>query len=185
MSHCILVTGGIRSGKSRFAQELAEKAGGRVLFVATAEARDAEMRERIARHRKVRPSSWRTLEVTGGVGEALRQGLQDSDTVLLDCLDMLITNILDRHACTEDDCKTDYRKVESELDAEMAALEKLIRASKATFIIVTSEVGMGLVSLNRMGRCFQDLLGLANQRMARSSGEVYFMVSGIPLTIKP
>lgn len=184
MSECILITGGIRSGKSRFALELVKKSGEQVLFIATAEARDEEMKERIERHRKERPASWRTVEATASISEKIKKELPGSDVVLIDCLDMLLSNILNRCASSGNMENINYFEAEKQVDREIMDLEKCIKESKAIFIIVSSEVGMGLVSLNKMGRYFQDLQGKANQRLAEISSEVYFMVSGIPLKTK-
>ncbi len=185
MSKCILITGGIRSGKSRFAQELAKKAGGKVLFIATAEGRDEEMRERIEKHKRERPAGWRTVEAAINLVDKIKQELLDSNIVILDCLNMLISNILDSHVSPVDMDNVSYQKLEKQIDSEIRDLEQCMQESKATFIIVSNEVGMGLVSLNKLGRYYQDLLGTANQRLSQFSGEVYLVISGIPVRIKP
>lgn len=187
MGECIFITGGIRSGKSSFAQELAKDLGGAVLFVATAEGRDEEMQERIRKHKKTRPSGWRTLEITANLAENIAKEMnphQEAQVVIVDCLNMLISNILLGCSNPENPEETDYKAAEKIADSELASLEACIKKSKATFIVVSNEVGMGLVSPNKLARCYQDLLGTANQRLAQFSGEVYFMVSGIPLKIK-
>lgn len=185
MSKCILITGGIRSGKSRFARELAEKAGRKILFVATAEARDEEMKERIGKHKRERPASWQTLETAACLAEKIGPELKHNQVVIIDCLNMLITNILNKYVPSNNSEDSNYRAVQEIVEKEITELEKCIHKSKATFIIVSNEVGMGLVSLNKMGRAYQDLLGTVNQGIASFSDEVYFMVSGIPLRIKP
>jgi adenosylcobinamide kinase/adenosylcobinamide-phosphate guanylyltransferase len=170
-----LILGGARSGKSRFAQELATKLGGEVLFVATAQAHDEEMRARIIEHQKNRPANFRTLEITSGLGPRLKAGLQDARVVLIDCLTLLISNLLN------DD---NYQEYEKRVLKEMNGLIAAVNQLEASFIIVSSEVGLGLVPENRLGRDYRDLLGKAHQLIAGSASDVYFMVAGLPLKVK-
>lgn len=179
-----LITGGARSGKSRYAQELAIRSGGSVLFVATAVAGDEEMRQRIEQHRRSRPPSWRTLEVTTGVGNEIIQGIGNAQLVIIDCITMLVNNIFGKYSDATGE-NIDASMVEDGVIAEINQLLECFNRTNASFIIVTNEVGLGLVPASRMSRLYRDLLGRANQLLAEGVDEVYLMVSGLPVTIKP
>ena len=170
----ILVLGGARSGKSRYAQELASSLSGPVLLVATAVPGDEEMRQRIEEHRRGRPPSWHTLEIEAGVGEALEREGRGAGVVLLDCLTLLVANALGEGG------KAGEERVERELQGLLGALDRL----PATFIVVSDEVGMGLVPDNPLGRQYRDLLGRANQLLAQRADQVYLLVAGVPLRLK-
>jgi len=172
----ILLLGGARSGKSNFAQELAAKLGRKVLFAATGEPLDDEMQARIEEHKKSRPRHWRTVEASRYLGKALKEQLSDADLVLIDCLTLLVANLLG------DD--TDYAKAEKKIMAEIKELVSTMNASRASFVIVSNEVGLGLVPDNKLGRIYRDLLGKTNQLIAQHATEVYFLAAGIPLKIK-
>ncbi len=174
-----LITGGARSGKSQFAQELALKSGGDVLFVATAEAGDEEMKKRIEAHRKARPSTWQTLEVTTHVGRRIALNIRQVQTVIIDCVTLLINNIFQRH-----DEAVEAALIEEEVTAEINELVYCIEQSDARFIIVSNEVGLGLVPADKVSRLYRDLLGRVNQVLARHSDQVYLMVAGVPVAIK-
>lgn len=175
----ILITGGARSGKSTYAQELALKSGPPVLFVATAEAGDADMVQRIKTHRKSRPAAWTTLEVTSGLGRRITENIGQAGTVIIDCITMLVNNIFQQYHET-----SDAGKIEKAVAAEIEELIKCIKHSDARFIIVTNEVGLGIVPADRISRIYRDLLGKANQMLARHADEVYLLVAGIPLAVK-
>jgi len=174
-----LITGGARSGKSRRAQELALKTGDSVLFVATAEAGDEEMKRRIKAHRKVRPANWTTLEVTTQIGRNITRNIGQAGIVIIDCITMLVNNVFQHHEET-----TDATLIEKAVVAEIKELIKCMEHSNARFIIVTNEVGLGIVPADRVSRLYRDLLGKANQMLAEHADEVYLMVAGIPITIK-
>jgi adenosylcobinamide kinase/adenosylcobinamide-phosphate guanylyltransferase len=176
----ILIIGGARSGKSRFAVELALKLGGRVLFVATAVAGDEEMRQRIEEHQRARPSAWRTLEVTTHVGSQISQQIGGAQVVIVDCITLLVNNILSQYSP-----RTAASIMEQKVTGEINELVECINHTDASFIIVTNEVGTGLVPANRVGRLYRDLLGKTNQLLAQQVDEVYLMVAGLPVQIKP
>lgn len=176
-SNLILIIGGARSGKSRFAQGLALKLGGPVLFVATAEAGDEEMRQRIEEHRKQRPGTWRTLEVTTHVGGSIEQEIDGAQVVIVDCITLLVSNIIRE--------PINVPLIQQQLASEIDELLRCISNHTARFIIVTNEVGLGLVPANRVGRLYRDLLGHVNQTLARQAGEIYIMMAGIPLRVCP
>jgi len=179
----ILLLGGARSGKSFFAQELAKKKD-RVLFVATAEAGDEDMRQRIEKHKQSRPSAWRTLETTTWVGDHIEAAFDKEALVIIDCITLLVSNIFCRYNETEFASISD-EALEKEVMTEIRELQECLVNVSASFIIVSNEVGLGLVPDNRMGRLYRDILGRANQMLAQSADEVYFMAAGIPLRIKP
>jgi adenosylcobinamide kinase/adenosylcobinamide-phosphate guanylyltransferase len=184
----VLITGGARSGKSRFAQKLAQRLGQPVLFVATAEASDEEMRERIAEHRHTRPATWRTLEVPTGIGQHIVQEVGNAQVVIIDCITLLVGNVLGQSFQRKDDPTGDNINdslAEKAVTREINELIDCLNRVAASFIIVTNEVGMGLVPVNKVGRLYRDLLGKANQRLAERANEVYLMVSGLPVKIKP
>ncbi|HUU54225.1 MAG TPA: bifunctional adenosylcobinamide kinase/adenosylcobinamide-phosphate guanylyltransferase [Armatimonadota bacterium] len=171
------ILGAVRSGKSGFALSVADRTGGQALFVATAEALDEEMRERIERHRRERPEHWRTVEAPVGVGEALLTKTRDADVVLIDCLSLLVANIMGED--TED-----AAALEARLDAEIDDLLAAYNDGMATFIVVSNEVGMGVVPAYASGRLFRDALGRANQKLARAADRVYWMVAGLAVEVK-
>jgi adenosylcobinamide kinase / adenosylcobinamide-phosphate guanylyltransferase len=168
----ILIGGGTRSGKSDFALSLARSFGSRRLFVATAQAGDDEMRERIGRHRSTRGSDFQTVEEPIAVADVFRQ-VQDQDVVVLDCLTLWLANLL----MGGNDPETVLRRVE-----ELAAV---LAPRPLNAVIVTSEVGLGLVPETPLGRTFRDVTGLAHQRLASMADQVYFGVLGVMLRLKP
>ena len=180
----ILITGGARSGKSRFAQELASRSNEAVLFVATAVAGDEEMRQRIEEHRRSRPATWPTLEVTTNIGSQIKQKIGGIRLVIVDCITLLVNNIFNQYSHQADE-QIDASLIEREVTAEIDKLLECISYTDASFIIVTNEVGSGLVPANKVSRLYRDLLGKANQMLAERADEVYLMVSGLPLQIKP
>ncbi len=155
-----------------------------MLFVATAEAGDEEMRQRIEEHRKARPADWHTLETTTHIGRQIPQKIGRAQTVIIDCVTLLVNNILLEY-CDPTGERIDATLIEKEVTAEIGELIGCINQVNATFIIVTNEVGLGLVPANSLGRLYRDLLGRANQALAQRTDEIYLMVAGLPLMIKP
>jgi adenosylcobinamide kinase/adenosylcobinamide-phosphate guanylyltransferase len=180
MGRLILVLGGARSGKSTFAQRRAGELGGeQVLFVATASAGDEEMRQRIEKHRRERPAGWQTLEAPQDVGRAIAAQGGTAKVVVVDCLTLLVANRLG------DAEETPFAPdVEADVAAEVRELAACAGRLAADLIVVSNEVGMGLVPPYPMGRAYRDLLGQANQALAEKADEVYLLVAGIPLAIK-
>ncbi|MBU1208986.1 MAG: bifunctional adenosylcobinamide kinase/adenosylcobinamide-phosphate guanylyltransferase [Proteobacteria bacterium] len=169
----IFITGGARSGKSHFAQELASKFPGPKAYLATAQPLDKEMVERIRRHKHIRPKDWQTLEEPFRVAEAIRKNGDRFSLILLDCLTLWISNFM----------MADWS--EEKILAEADRLLKVCRGTKCSFILVGNEVGMGIVPDNPQARTFRDLSGLVQQKIVREADEVYFMVCGLPQKIKP
>lgn len=160
------------------------KSGKPVLFVATAEAGDEEMRQRIEEHQRARPAAWSTLEVTTHVGNQVLQKIGGAQVVIVDCITLLVSNILGQYADQTGE-HVDASLVEKEVIGEIGELIECTNRLDASFIMVTNEVGMGLVPANKMGRLYRDLLGKANQLLAKQADEVYLMVAGLPVPIKP
>ncbi len=191
MGRLILVLGGARSGKSIFAQRRAGELGGeQVLFVATASAGDEEMRQRIEKHRRERPAGWQTLEAPQDVGHAIAAHGGAAKVVLVDCLTLLVANQLvlvnvgDNAGDQEGREDPFAPEVEAAVTAEVQELAACASRMSGDLIVVSNEVGMGLVPPYPMGRAYRDLLGQANQALAQKADEVYLLVAGIPLAIK-
>lgn len=176
-----LILGGARSGKTSYAQEQARQIGGNVLYVATAAAGDDEMQMRIEAHRASRPAEWQTLEAAVQVGEALisKSNHIQAGAVIVDCITLLVSNVL--LSFSED---APFDEVQQKVQAEIDALLKAHSKIGGQWFIVSNEVGLGLVPPYPLGRFYRDLLGWANQALARSADRVIFMVAGIPTVIK-
>lgn len=176
-----LILGGVRSGKSRFGQELAHQLGGdNVLFVATAESRDAEMARRIDTHRQSRSIAWQTLErpLRTGIAIAAFEAIQP--VVLVDCLTLLVSNVLLANE-SESSSLDGIAVIENRMHAEVDDLIRVAENNETHLIVVSGEVGMGLVPDTALGRLFRDMLGWSNQRIAARATSTYFMVAGLPI----
>lgn len=155
-----------------------------VLYVATAEALDDEMERRVAEHRRRRPGGWETLEARRGIGAALRGSSFRDGAVLLDCLSLLVSNILlDFSAELEDDGELEGA-VSAEVDRELDELLGWREEAGCGMVIVSNEVGWSVVPPHRLGRVYRDVLGRANQRVARKAHEVVAAIAGLPLVLK-
>ena len=170
-SDIILITGGTRSGKSQYAEQRVREMGGRSIYVATAEANDEEMARRIAEHRKRRGQQWRTIEEPLELTQALLAERGKTDCALVDCLTLWLSNLLLRH----------NDKYASEKVDEL--IEKLPQLN-FHIVLVTNEVGWGIVPDNPLARKFRDLAGWTNQRMAQAANEVILMIAGVPMIAK-
>ncbi len=189
----ILILGGARSGKSTFADRLAASSRRSVAFIATATAGDDEMRERIARHRASRSKDWHTLEEPLNLARAVRQAAELADVLLLDCVTLWLGNMLlqepgqyDKNGEGEEEFNTTGRlfdeKAVKEIEALLAVVQLL--GPNKTLIVVTNEVGFGIVPANPLGRLYRDTLGYVNQRLAQAADRVYLMVAGMAVDIK-
>lgn len=174
-----LILGGARSGKSTHAEQLAAAQGGRVLYVATAQAWDDEMAARIAAHRAARPADWRTLEAARDVGAAIQATADGADIVLLDCVTLLANNVI---GALPDGVPVEV--AETALRAETDALLAAYAAGRASWIVVSNEVGLGIVPAYALGRVYRDALGRANQQLAAAADRVLWMVAGLPMRVK-
>ena len=180
----ILLIGGARSGKSNYAEALAREEGNEVLFVATAEAGDDEMKCRIEAHKRSRPSNWHTLEAPCEVGRAIKKITHGYDVIVLDCITLLVTNILCKYMAIDGE-EVSEKAVEEGVNTEINAIIDIIKENPATYIIVTNEVGEGIIPIGSSTRIYRDVLGRANQMLAAACNEVYLLVAGIPLCVKP
>ena len=167
----ILITGGARSGKSRYAEQRSTELGSRRLYVATAEAKDEEMAQRIAEHKRRRGDEWTTIEEAVQLAEALLTQRGRTDCALVDCITLWVSNLLLRR-----DTKYAEEKVEE--------LLKILPRLDFHIILVTNEVGWGIVPDNPLARQFRDLAGWTNQRIAAIANEVVLTVAGIPTVVK-
>ena len=167
----ILVTGGARSGKSSYAETRARELGQRLLYVATAEARDDEMTQRIAEHKKRRGNQWTTIEEPMELADALLAQAGNFDCALIDCLTLWISNLF-------------TRRDEEYAAQKVTELLKILPQLDFPIVFVTNEVGWGIVPDNPLGRKFRDLLGWTNQGVAQAADEVILMAAGIPMIVK-
>jgi adenosylcobinamide kinase/adenosylcobinamide-phosphate guanylyltransferase len=168
-----LVLGGARSGKSRYAQGLAS-AFERVVYIATARRVDAEMRAKIARHRRERPSTWKTVEVYTELDRTLRDEGPQADLLLVDCLTCYVANVMGRKKASG----------RSKARNHIHLLCEAVREAEASVVLVSNEVGCGVVPAYQSGRDYRDLLGELNQQIAKVADRVILMVAGLPLSVK-
>ena len=164
----ILVLGGARSGKSRFAESLAVGFAGEKIYIATAQPGDEEMAARIAAHRGRRGPEWSTVEAPVELVEALEKAA--GNVVLIDCVTLWVSNLLLAGA---------------EVAPSIERLAEALRAQAGTVVVVSNEVGLGIVPDNALARRFRDDAGLANQRLAQACDEVVLVAAGLPLKLKP
>lgn len=170
MGKIILITGGARSGKSNFAEELAKKQGGKLFYIATGQPLDKEMRDRIKKHKKRRMKLWKTIEEPKNISLVLLN-ISRGITVL-DCITLWINNLIDKGLS------------DKAVKNEVSRVLKIADRGKFSIIIVTNEVGCGIVPNNKLARRYRDLLGTINQIIAKKADIVYWMCSGIPMEVK-
>lgn len=189
----IFITGGARSGKSSFALREAEKLKGKKAYIATAEALDEDMRERIEKHKLGRGKEWTTFEEPIKIAGLISKIDGEYDVILLDCLTLWLSNLLTRKQHAEDRAQNAEHRTQSEEEIEqfIDALKLFKKSSVCglnselcALFIVSNEVGMGIVPENKLARQFRDLAGMLNQKIAGIADEVYILVSGIPLQVK-
>ena len=173
MDKFIFIVGGARSGKSRYAQELAKQKGGKVAFFATCIPQDREMKKRVSLHRKMRPRHWKVIEEPKDIKSILLKLKQKFEVIIIDCLGLLVSNFL-----------SDGWK-EGRIEKEIKSIVKILSKAKFTSIVVSNEVGGGIVPKNALARKFRDLLGVSNQIISQYADIVYIMQAGIPVKIKP
>jgi len=172
MKKFIFILGGARSGKSSYAMNLAKSVGKRIVFIATCIPSDSEMKHRIKLHKKSRPRTWRVIEEEINIDSALRKAKTGCDAILIDCMGLFISNFM---AVESSD-----KKIEEKVRRVIGQIKK----SASDVIVVSNEVGMGIVPDNPLARRFRDLLGRVNQMMAQSADEVIMMYAGIPMVMK-
>lgn len=174
----ILVTGGARSGKSSFAEKLAKKANKDVTYLATCQALDEEMALRIEEHKKRRPKNWKTIEEPLNASSVIEKEGKSDRVILLDCLALLVANLI----FSKGDSTSEL--IDQAVLNEIKTLAKVSKDVPASVIIVTNEVGMGIVPEYPLGRAYRDTLGKANQILASEADEVYLLICGIPVNVK-
>ena len=172
MKETILVIGGCRSGKSSHALHLADQISGQKIFIATCMPQDKEMEQRVLRHQQQRGSAWETLDVPFLIPETINKHSQKGNVILIDCLTLWINNLM---MGDEDPTK---------IDAKIRNLTQSIEKVECPVILVSNEVGTGIVPENRLARLFRDITGFANQKVATCVDRVIWMVAGIPVKIK-
>jgi len=186
-SRIIFIMGGARSGKSTYALKDASTVSGNKAYIATAEALDEEMRERIEKHKKQRGTDWDTYEEPLRIAEVIQETEGKYTAIVIDCLTLWLSNIMIRNQ------KTEYRKqtIEKEIQKLLDSLKQFKDSSICSLgsgvrvlYIVSNEVGMGIVPENEMARRFRDMAGMLNQKVAEISDEVYLLITGIPMKIK-
>jgi adenosylcobinamide kinase / adenosylcobinamide-phosphate guanylyltransferase len=165
-----LVFGGTRSGKSRFAEKLADKSGLQKIYVATGAAHDTEMADRIHAHQRQRGNSWQTIEEQLDLNSVLSEKCGPDTVVLVDCLTLWLSNMM---------------FAEKDIVEETGKVCETISNLHGHCIFVSNEVGMGIVPENRLSRSFRDAQGRFNQDIAQVSGQVVFVAAGLPLRLKP
>lgn len=170
-----LILGGVRSGKSSFAQRLASESN-RVLFLATAEAGDQEMAARIKAHKESRPDRWDTLEEPLELADALSPIIGDYDVVILECITLWLSNLMLN--------EPEGNETMPDISTRISRLLDLYENGSASWIIVSNEVGLGVIPPTKLGRNYADELGRVNQQIAAEADIVYFMAAGLPLKLK-
>ena len=181
MGKLTFILGGARSGKSQFAMQLAQNKSQDVCYVATALALDLEMQARISKHKADRPSQWKTIELSHNIAAQLQDHNKAAKVMLLDCLTLLISNIMLENCGDEEN--PDEVRVMLAIESETIALLAMIEQSQADWIVVSNEVGLGLVPPYPIGRLYRDILGKVNQLFAKAAQESYFMIAGIPIPL--
>jgi adenosylcobinamide kinase/adenosylcobinamide-phosphate guanylyltransferase len=169
----VFVLGGCRSGKSGYALETAQQfSGADKIFIATCIPYDDEMKQRVARHQEERSRTWKTVEAPIHLAAAIAETGQEAGVILVDCLTLWINNLL-----------MEKQNSEQILD-QVQGLTKAVEAAACPIILVSNEVGTGIVPENKLARLYRDLIGSANQAVAECADQVIWMVAGIPVTIK-
>ena len=167
--HSVLVLGGARSGKSRYAEDRTVRAGGEKIYIATAEALDTEMSDRIRLHRERRGAEWRTFEVPIDLARALEAHAGPGRAVLVDCVTLWLSNLM---------------AAGGDVAREVGRLADVLPSLAGTVVLVSNEVGMGIVPENALARAYRDEAGLANQMLAAVCDEVVFVAAGLPMKLK-
>jgi len=185
-SRITLITGGARSGKSNYAEKLAKECSQSVAYIATAIPFDSGMRDRIKKHKASRPKEWTTIEQYEDIYKIVPKLAESHHVVLLDCVTIMVTNLMFKDTKVDWD-DMDYDRIdemEAEIHLQFERFLKSIREEKLWLICVTNEVGMGIVPDNKLSIIFRDIAGRVNQYLAKEADEVFLTVSSIPVKIK-
>jgi adenosylcobinamide kinase / adenosylcobinamide-phosphate guanylyltransferase len=177
MAKTIFITGGARSGKSKLAEQLTLEHGAPLCYIATAQALDGEMSDRIIRHQQRRGEAWQTLEEPLNLAQALKSCNDSCKAILVDCITLWLTNLIFNYENRGDE-------LEELVMGDVHQLASTLRGMTIPVIIVSNEVGLGIVPEHKLGRIFRDIAGQANQILAAAANDVYTVISGIPLKLK-
>ena len=185
MSKIILVTGGARSGKSSFAESLCKDRNNSTAYIAKSVAFDYEMKERVRKHQESRPQEWKTYEIYKDIYKIIKEISQKHSTVILDCITLLVNNLMfvdgiDIDTATEQE----INELEDYIKDQVTKLIEEVKKTDLYFVMVTNEIGLGVVPGYKLGRVYCDFVGRVNQMLGKLSDEVYFTVCGIPTKIK-
>lgn len=186
----LFILGGARSGKSTYAEqkahELSDKMSAHVLYIATAIAFDEDMKDRIKKHQAARPNHWHTIEQFKDFNLLeVKEDFKQSSIILLDCMTLMVTNLLLQYEVDFDHVKrTVIDEIEQDILKEVGDLLSICKQHGKELIIVSNEVGLGVVPAYRLGNIFRDIAGRINQRLAKEADEVFFLASGLPLKLK-
>ena len=185
MSNIILVTGGARSGKSNFAESLCIKQNNRTAYIATSIPFDDEMKNRVKKNQESRPKEWKTYEIYKDIYSIVEELDNNHDTVIMDCVTLMVNNLMFTYGIEVDKATSqELDELEEYIKEQIKKLMEAIKKTNLYFVIVSNEVGMGIVPENKLSRIYADFVGRANQLIAKYSDEVYFVVSGIPMKVK-
>lgn len=185
MSNIILVTGGARSGKSSFAESLCIKQNNKTAYIATSVAFDDEMKNRVKKHQESRLKNWKTYEIYKDIYSIVEELNKNHDTVIMDCVTLMVNNLMFTHGIEVDEATSEeLNELENYIREQITKLLEAVKKTNLYFVIVTNEIGMGIVPENKLSRIYGDFVGRANQLIASYSNEVYFVVSGIPMKVK-
>ena len=177
MAHTIFITGGARSGKSIFAEKRAREFGAPLGYLATAQTLDSEMDERVRRHRERRGGEWSTIEEPIHLSQALARCDGQYQAILVDCVTLWLSNLLFKY-------EEGAEQVEERIHEDLLRLKSTLHGMVTPVILVSNEVGMGIVPDNTLARMFRDIAGTTNQVLAATADEVHVVISGIPLKLK-
>ncbi|QJA09637.1 bifunctional adenosylcobinamide kinase/adenosylcobinamide-phosphate guanylyltransferase [Romboutsia sp. CE17] len=185
MSKIILVTGGARSGKSSFAESLCKDRNNKTAYIATSIPFDDEMKARVKKHKNSRPSEWKTYEIYKNIYSIIQEISKEHETVILDCVTLLVNNLMFNSDINVDNAnQEEINALELYIKDQVNKLLDEVKATDLYFVMVTNEIGMGVVPGNKLSRIYSDIVGRINQLIASRSDEVHFVVSGIPMKIK-
>lgn len=185
MSKIILVTGGARSGKSNFSESLCKDRNNKTAYIATSIPFDNEMKDRVKKHQNSRPSEWKTYEKFKDIHSIIKDISKEHETVILDCITLLVNNLMFDSDIDVDSADTyEINALELYIKSQVEKLLEEVEKTDLYFVMVTNEIGMGIVPGNKLTRVYSDIVGRVNQLIAKKSDEVHFVVSGIPMKIK-
>lgn len=184
MGKIIYITGGAKSGKSKFAEKMVEEIGEKINYIATLTCFDDEMKEKVKIHKDRRNEKYKTIEAYKNF-DIIFENIDEKETILLDCLTNMVSNLIfEENIDFDKNLKINKEKLDIKIKKEVENLIKVLKKHKGISVIVSNELGMGIVPVYPLGRYFRDIAGEINQYVAEKSDEVYLTVSGIPMKIK-